>query len=81
MNKSWLDIFHLMSVVTALAEVRILINSTGNQTGNFCNLFSVSTEDKWKGCGERGRGLHGWEGKFGDIVAVPLSKISLQKVS
>lgn len=34
------------SVVTALAEIRVLVNGTRNETGNFGNGFGVRAENE-----------------------------------
>lgn len=61
---------HLWSIVTALAEIRILIDSAGNETWYFGDLFGVVTEDEREASGEGGGRLQCWEMEFRNVIAI-----------
>ena len=56
-------------LIAALPEIRVLVNGAGDQAGDLGDFFGVGPKDKGKGGGEGGGGLHGWEAKFGNVVA------------
>lgn len=70
MDERGLDVAELTGVVAALAEVWVLVYGTGDEAGDFGDGFGVGAEDEGEGSCEGGRGLHGGEGEFGDVVAV-----------
>lgn len=69
MDERGLDVAELTGVVAALAEVWVLVYGAGDEAGDFGDGFGVGAEDEGEGSCEGGRGLHGGEGEFGDVVA------------
>ena len=72
------DIAELPCVVAALAEIRVLVYSAGNETGDLGNTLLVGAEDEGKGSGEGGGGLHGWEGKLSNVVTGYYHQVNLK---
>ena len=64
-----LDISEGPGMVTALAEIRVLIYGAGDQAGYFGGFFGVRAYVDGEGGGECGGGLHSWKEEFGDVVA------------
>lgn len=56
-------------IVAALPEVRILVDCTGDQAGDFGGLLAVWPEDEGEGGSKGGGGLHGGEVELGDVIA------------
>jgi len=44
MKYSWFRQLDARGIVTALAEIRILVNGTGDKTGDFSDLFGVGAK-------------------------------------
>lgn len=74
MNQCRLLVLHLLGMLTALAEVWVLVDGARNQAGDGGDLLSVGTEDmRETGC-ESGGGLGCTEVKLANVVAVVESK-------
>jgi hypothetical protein len=63
-------VFHLLGVFAALAEIRVLVYRTRDQTRYRPRLERVVAEDVGEACRETGRGLGGTEVEFAYVVAV-----------
>lgn len=69
MDDGGLQIAHFGRIVSALAEIRVLIYGAWDKTRDFGNLFCLCAEDERKTGGESSRRLHGWKVEFSDVVA------------
>ena len=80
MDDCGLDVPDARGVVAALAEIRVLIDSAGDQTGDLCDFLWIGAEDEGEAGGEGGCGLRCWEGELGDVVCVVEAKGSLDLI-
>ena len=80
MDEGRFEVGEARGVVTALAEVRVLVDGAGDQAGDFGCEFGIGAEDEGEGGREGGGGLHGWEGEFGDVVGVGEAECALYLV-
>ena len=65
-----LDEAEARGIVAALAEIGVLVDGAGDETGDFSDFFRVGAEDEGERGGEGGGGLHCREREFGDVVGV-----------
>ena len=72
MDQRWLLVLESLSAFSRETEVRILVDSTRDQTGN----VGFGAEDLRERRGERGRGLNRNKVPFADVVTRDNFKIS-----
>lgn len=73
-------ILHLLCVLAALSEVRVLVDGTWNQAWNRRSLLPVGAENVWEARGKpRGR-LGGAEMELADVIAVVKAECASYRV-
>jgi hypothetical protein len=72
-NERWLGVFEASGDIAGQAEVWVLVNGTGDESGNLKVLFRVGAEDVREGVGEGGGGLDGGEMDLANVVTARAS--------
>lgn len=75
MNDCRFDVVQAGCDVAALSEIRVLVDGTGDEAGDFGYFLGFRAEDEGKTGGEGARRLHCRKGKFGNVVATTVKSV------
>lgn len=81
MNDCRFNVIQAGCDIATLSEIGVLVDCTGDETGDFGYFLGFRAEDEGKTSGEGGRRLHGREGKFGNVVAANMKLAKIQQDS